>query len=101
MFLISLNLQSLQFAISPYVCVSGGKKCSFFGKFGVPCFLETPVLKFALLSYYRRFIKLKKVENWGSYQEPYSLDNVCFIFFKIFFTGIAIVVKTDFNWAFL
>ena len=29
-----------------YVCVSGGNKCSFFGKFGVLCFLETPVLKF-------------------------------------------------------
>ena len=37
-----------------YVCISGGKKCSFFGKFGVLCFLETPVLRFALLSYYRR-----------------------------------------------
>ena len=39
-----------------YVCVSGGKKCSFFGKFGVLCLLETPVLRFALLPYYRRFI---------------------------------------------
>ena len=39
-----------------YMCVyvSGGKKCSFFGKFGVLCFLETPVLRFALLPYYRR-----------------------------------------------
>ena len=34
-----------------YVCVSGGKKCSFFGKFGALCFLETPVLRFALLPY--------------------------------------------------
>ena len=33
--------------------VSGGKKCSFWGKFGVLCFLETPVLRFALLPYYR------------------------------------------------
>ena len=33
--------------------VSRGK-CSFFGKFGVLCFLETPVLRFALLRYYRR-----------------------------------------------
>ena len=32
----------------------GGKKRSFFGKFSVPCFLETLVLRFALLSYYRR-----------------------------------------------
>ena len=37
-----------------YVCVSGVKKCSFFGKFGLLCFLETPVLRFALLPYYRR-----------------------------------------------
>ena len=29
-----------------YVCVSGGKNFSFFGKFGVPCFLVTPVLRF-------------------------------------------------------
>ena len=26
-----------------YTCVSRGKKCLFFGKFGVRCFLETPV----------------------------------------------------------
>ena len=38
-----------------YVCVSGGKNYSFFGKFGVLCFLETPDLRFALLLYYRRF----------------------------------------------
>ena len=36
------------------MCISGGKKCSFFGKFDVLCFLETPVLKFVLLPYYRR-----------------------------------------------
>ena len=39
-----------------YVRVSGGMKCSFFGKFGVLCFLETPVLRFALLPYYRRIV---------------------------------------------
>ena len=37
-----------------HVCVSGGKKSLFFGNFGVLCFLETPVLTFALLPYYRR-----------------------------------------------
>ena len=31
----------------------GGKKCSFFGKLG-GLFLETPVLRFTLLPYYRR-----------------------------------------------
>ena len=36
------------------VCVSGSKKCSFFGKFGVICFLVTLVLRFTLLPYYRR-----------------------------------------------
>ena len=33
-----------------YVCVSGGKKCSFFGKFSVLCFLETHVSRFALFA---------------------------------------------------
>ena len=37
--------------------VSGGEKCLFFGKFGVLCFLVTPVLRFALLPYYQRIIK--------------------------------------------
>ena len=36
-------------------CVSRGKKCSFYEKSGVLYFLETPVLRFALLPYYRRF----------------------------------------------
>ena len=39
------------------VCVSGGQKL-FFGKFGMLCFLETSVLRFALLPYYRRFANL-------------------------------------------
>ena len=30
------------------------RQCSFFGKFGVLCFLETLVLRFAILFYYRR-----------------------------------------------
>ena len=38
-----------------HVSVSGGKKCSFFGKFGVLCFLETPTLRFVLLPYCLRF----------------------------------------------
>ena len=37
-----------------YVSVSGGKKCQFFKKFSMLCFLRTPVLRFALLPYYRR-----------------------------------------------
>ena len=41
-----------------YVSISGDK-CSIFGKFGVLCFLETPVLRFAHLPYYRRYFLLK------------------------------------------
>ena len=37
-------------------CVSEGKKCSFFRKFGWLIFLETPVLRFALLPCYRQNI---------------------------------------------
>ena len=40
--------------IHAYVCISGGRKYLFFGKFGVLCFLETPILRFALLSYYQQ-----------------------------------------------
>ena len=40
-----------------YVCVSGVKKSSFFGKFGVLCILETPILRFTLLAYYRQTIE--------------------------------------------
>ena len=36
------------------VCVSWGKKCLFFGKFDVLCFLETSVLRFVFLPYYQR-----------------------------------------------
>ena len=39
-----------------YVCVLGGRKCSLFEKFGVLCFLVTPVLRFALLPYYRWYV---------------------------------------------
>ena len=55
------------------VCVSWGKKCSFFGKFGVHCFLVTLNLRFALLPYCRRLVfhcslqnisKLRYLENF-------------------------------------
>ena len=38
------------------VCVSRGKECLFFGNVGVLCFLETPVLSFALLPYSLRIL---------------------------------------------
>ena len=44
-----------------YVSVSRGKRCSFFGKFEVLCILETLVLRFALLPYYRRAAAMTEV----------------------------------------
>ena len=45
---------NVSYSLRTHVCVSGGsgrKKCSFYGKFGLLCFLLTPVLRFALLPY--------------------------------------------------
>ena len=52
-----------------YVWVSVGKKCLFFGKFCVLCFLETPVLRCSLLPYYRR------VSLWCRSPTSYILFN--------------------------
>ena len=60
-----------------YVCVSVAKECSFFGKFDVLCFLETPVLRLALLPCYRRIGKKRANNNLGvgsSNKESYN-DN--------------------------
>ena len=59
-----------------YVYLSGGKKCSFFGKFGMLCFLVTLVLRFAILPYYRRYHKKSLM---ASHKE--SNQRVKFIFF--------------------
>ena len=40
-----------------YMCLSGDKKCSFFRKCSVPCFLVTTVLRFVLLPYYRQIVE--------------------------------------------
>ena len=50
---------------------SGGKKCLFFGNLGVFYFLETPVLRFAFLPYYRR--NAKKYH----FRELYSIVSLC------------------------
>ena len=41
--------------LSLFLCISGGKKCLIFEKFGVLRFPVTPVLRFALLPYYQRY----------------------------------------------
>ena len=45
-----------------YECVSGDKKRSLSGKFGLLCFLETPVLRFAYFPYYRRIVTQEETE---------------------------------------
>ena len=62
-------------------CVSGGKKCSFFGKFDVVCFLETHVLRFAFLPYYRR-----KSSSLFSYQQVFK-------FIKVVYFELALVAQ--------
>ena len=47
----------------------GGKKCSFFGKLGVLCFLETPVLRFVLLPYYP-ILSLRSRESFYLTETP-------------------------------
>ena len=41
----------------------GGKKCWFFGKIDVLCFLVTSVLRFALLRHYRRIMVVNLMKN--------------------------------------
>ena len=41
----------------PLLCVSGGKKRSFFKKCGALCILVISILRFAILPYYRRYVK--------------------------------------------
>ena len=62
----------VRFKKTNYEYVSGGKKCSFLGKFDVFCFLETPVLRFTLLPYYRQNIE----KNWVSTHQERM---VCYI----------------------
>ena len=57
--------QNFRKTIISYLLIrtSGGKKCLFFGNFDVLCFFETPVLRFALLSYYPRNIFCRKTKK--------------------------------------
>ena len=56
-----LNFPKNEHFFSPDTHVSEGKKYSFFRKFGVLCFLETPVLRCALLPIYRRVMESNNV----------------------------------------
>ena len=45
-----------------------------FGKFDVLCFLETPVLRFALLSYYRRIMPVLSDTFYGKNNQSKNLE---------------------------
>ena len=55
------------------VCVSGGKKCLLFGKFGVVYFLVTTVFRFTFLPYSNKFrvmaltIRCIRLQNYRTY----------------------------------
>ena len=70
-----------------YVHVLEGKKCWFFRKYGVLCFLEIPVLSFALLPYYRRNVNTKYSKN--------SLQAQCFVPDQISVPSQLTVVSLD------
>ena len=64
---------------------SRGKKCWFFGNFGVLCFLETPVLRFAFFALLPRNFSITSDEismilSWFSRSHPFmSLPYIHFI----------------------
>ena len=65
----SKNTKQVKFSKKPtffipdtYMSVSVGIKRSFFGKFGLLCFLVTSVLRFTLLPYYRRHIIIISID---------------------------------------
>ena len=63
------------------ICVSKDKKCSFFGKLGMLCFLETSVLRFALLPYYRQN-EMHFSESYSELCETPKIENF-FIFGRV------------------
>ena len=70
------------------MCAYRGKKCLFFGKFDVFCFLETPVLKLALLPYYQRGLPLAKNKSWEPVTSDYIPGCKTFLFGQFF--GLAL-----------
>ena len=57
------------------VLITGVRNVRFFGKFGMLSFLETPVLSFALLPYYRRF-----VWSWCAENLFWKASHVCLVY---------------------
>ena len=66
-----------------YVCVSGVRNVRFSKKFGVVSFLETPVLRFALLPYYRQILLLICQQWWSEKRcKRFSNSVSLYLFFR-------------------
>ena len=77
-----------------YLCASEDTKCSFFGKFDMLCFLQTTVLKFAFLLYYRRNITMTRTRL------PQSICTTLFWWQLLIFTDWLNInsLMPDFHW---
>ena len=73
-----IHVETLDLFVQTYVCLSGCKKCSFFGKFGTLCFLVTSVLRFAFLPYHQRNLIWWITTVKPSKKEHLSHCSLCF-----------------------
>ena len=67
---------------------SGGRKCSFFGKFSVLCNFVTSVLKLALVHYYRRNVAVTLLHRINNNSGYFSMSHTLFrLIFHFWFNG--------------
>ena len=99
-----IHVETLDLFVQTYVCLSGCKKCSFFGKFGTLCFLVTSVLRFAFLPYHQRnliwwitTVKPSKKEHLSHCWLCFKTHIPCAKSFQIwsFFWSIFSRIRTD------
>ena len=84
-----------------YVCVSIGKKYLFFWKFSVLPFLKRPVLRFALLPYYNKYILKFSHKNSDTAEfwcivglTAYKEKNLLFLIFSFYCCLVLVVYKS-------
>ena len=82
--LYALKCENMPTYIVGTFAYQGGKKCSFFGKFGVLCFIVTPVLRFALLPYYRQLVPSVGKDSFK------AIINKRVIFGRLFYLSFAV-----------
>ena len=72
--------------------VSGCKKCSFFGKFGVLCSFVTSVLRFVLFPYYQRTVVIINAISYFTYKFSWyiSISLFCLCYLKVCFISLSL-----------